>query len=198
MNYTLAIPSNKRMEEDSLKCLKEAGLTITRHGRDLKGSCVERADIIPVFIDYKDIAIFVGRGDIDFGITTSAALQEHKSPANTVEKLDFSHCRLVFAANEPVPDIQSWYGQRIAAKYPVLATEFFKNNGRNDIEILPVSGSTEIYPIIGLVQGIVDIAQSGASLRENGLFEVAELMPVQAVFIQNPHLKSNTLGFKLF
>lgn len=174
---------------DSLAYLGSCGISVIESGRCLIGQCAEQLDIVPVFMDYKDIAHFIGQDRIHMGITTTAALAEKESPAVVVRPLGFSQCRLAFAAAAGVPNLHEWHGQCVVAQYPNLARKFFNQCGKNYVQVITISGSAEVYPSLGIADGIVDLVQSGESLKANNLSEIHTIMPVQAVLVRSPEFQ---------
>ena len=101
--------------------------------------------------------------------------------------LKFGRCRLVVAQPGSVPKERSltdWSSIRVASKFPRITEQYYNSKGV-PVEIIRLSGSIELAPLVGLCERIVDLVESGRTLAENGLIEVAEIMPVTARLIVN-------------
>ncbi len=137
-----------------------------------------------------DVPTYVEHGSADVGIVGKDVLLE-QSHRNVYELLDlgFGHCRMVVAAPEggdPIGGALRRLGRvRIATKYPRVAARHFADTGRQ-AEIVEVKGSVELAPLTGLVDGIVDLTATGATLTENGLREAEEIEVCTARLIANP------------
>jgi ATP phosphoribosyltransferase len=137
-----------------------------------------------------DVPTYVEHGSADVGIVGKDVLLEQPQ-RNVYELLDlgFGHCRMVVAAPEggdPIGGALRRLGRvRIATKYPRVAARHFADTGRQ-AEIVEVKGSVELAPLTGLVDGIVDLTATGATLTENDLREVEQIEVCTARLIANP------------
>ena len=137
-----------------------------------------------------DVPTYVEAGAADLGITGKDVLLE-QSERDLYELLDlgYGECTMVFATvagEDPAAEALRRLGvMRIATKYPRIATRYFLETGRQ-AEIVEVKGSVELAPLTGLVEGIVDLTASGATLRENGLVVREEIAHSTARLIANP------------
>ncbi len=137
-----------------------------------------------------DVPTYVEAGAADLGITGKDVLME-QSERELYELVDlkYGHCRMVLATvagEDPTAEALRRLGVvRIATKYPRIATAYFLDTGRQ-AEIVEVKGSVELAPLTGLVEGIVDLTASGATLRENGLVVREEIAQSSARLIANP------------
>ena len=98
--------------------------------------------------------------------------------------LGFGKCRFALAVKEGTDFYGTYKTRRIATKYPEVARSFFARKGM-DVEIIKIEGSVELAPILGLADGIVDIVETGATLRENGLIPIEDVAQVSARLIVN-------------
>ena len=130
-----------------------------------------------------DVAIYVEHGAADVGIVGKDILSE--AEADVYELLDtgLGRCRMCVAAPAGYQD-DPGRPLRVATKFPRIAKEYYASLGR-DIEIIKLNGSIELAPILGLSDVIVDIVETGTTLRENGLAVVAEFMHISARVIAN-------------
>ena len=137
-----------------------------------------------------DVPTYVEAGAADLGITGKDVLME-QSERELYELVDlgYGHCTMVLATvagEDPAAEALRRLGVvRIATKYPRIATRHFLETGRQ-AEIVEVKGSVELAPLTGLVEGIVDLTASGATLRENGLVVREEIASSTARLIANP------------
>ena len=133
-----------------------------------------------------DVPIYVASGAADIGVTGTDVLRE--SDADVLEPLDlgFGACRLVVAtpANAPYPAAPGGVTPRVATKYPRLARRHFSALGR-PVVIVEVQGSVEVAPLLGLSHWIVDLVDTGNTLRANGLVERETILTCSAVLIAN-------------
>ena len=130
-----------------------------------------------------DVAIYVEHGAADVGIVGKDILTE--ASADVYELLDtgLGKCRMCVAAPADYKDDPS-RPVRVATKFVNIAKSYYASIGR-DIDIIKLNGSIELAPILGLSDVIVDIVETGTTLRENGLRVVTEFMPISARFIAN-------------
>ncbi|MEG1593313.1 MAG: ATP phosphoribosyltransferase, partial [Oscillibacter sp.] len=130
-----------------------------------------------------DVAIYVEHGAADIGIVGKDILTE--SGADVYELLDtgLGNCRMCVAGPENFED-DPGRTLRVATKFVNIAKAYYAARGR-DIDIIQLNGSIELAPLLGLSDVIVDIVETGATLRENGLRVLTEFMPISARFIAN-------------
>lgn len=134
-----------------------------------------------------DIPTYVERGAADMGIVGKDQLLEQRRDVYEPLDLRFGACRLVVA--EPAElhkqdDPHSWSYLRVATKYPNLAEAYFSRKGIQ-AEIIKLTGSLELAPLVGLAERIVDLVETGQTLKENGLVEVEEIAKSTARLIVN-------------
>lgn len=140
------------------------------------------------FLEIKpgDVPIYVESGAADLGITGTDVLREANPDVLEPLELDFGQCRLVVAAPDgaPYPSLPGGITPRLATKYPRLARAYFAARGRA-IDIIEVGGSVEVAPLLGLSHWIVDLVDTGNTLRANGLVERETILQVRATLIAN-------------
>lgn len=133
-----------------------------------------------------DVPIYVEYGAADVGIVGQDALRESETTVYEPLVLGYGRCRLVVAGKPEFRDAE-WKmlaGTRVATKYPRIARKYFAARGLS-AEIIEVYGSVELAPAVGLADLIVDVTDSGRTLRENGLVELDEIFACQAALIVN-------------
>lgn len=133
-----------------------------------------------------DVPVYVEYGAADFGIVGQDALWESGRDAYEPLPLGFGQCRLVVAGmpSQRNRDFRLATGLRVATKYPRLARSYFQDRGLS-IEVIPLSGSIELAPLVGLADLLVDVVETGRTLRENGLVELAEVVQCRATVVVN-------------
>jgi ATP phosphoribosyltransferase len=188
MKLKIAIQKSGRLNEDSVKLLKDCGIDIKNGLNKLKAEC-ENFPIEVFFLRDDDIPQYVEDRVADVGIVGENVLYEKGKQIDIVEKLGFGKCRLSIAVSrsDVYAGPSSLDGKRIATSYPALVQKFIDANKIN-AEIHEISGSVEIAPGIGLAEAIADLVSSGSTLFMNGLKEVETILESQAVLVQNQRL----------
>jgi ATP phosphoribosyltransferase len=183
----LAVQKSGRLHDDSMRLLKECGISISNGANKLK----TEAGNFPLqvfFLRDDDIPQYVEDAVADIGVVGENVVYEKNKSVDVVEKLGFGACRLSFAVarGEQYGSVQSLQGKRIATSYPFITEQFLaKNNVK--AEIHEISGSVEIAPGIGLADAICDLVSSGSTLLTNGLKEVETILKSEAVLIKHKH-----------
>jgi ATP phosphoribosyltransferase len=183
---TLALPKG-RLLDPALDLLRELGvsgidpdsrkLIFRDAGRDLEILLLKPADV-PAYVTY---------GAADLGVVGKDILLEQDPDVYEPLDLGFGFCRLVVAEPRALwerDDPAKWSWVRVATKYPRLTEQYFSTRGIQ-VEIVRLDGSIELAPLVGLADRIVDLVQSGETLRANGLVEVAEITRSTARLIVN-------------
>ncbi|GIN88870.1 ATP phosphoribosyltransferase [Heyndrickxia sporothermodurans] len=171
-----------RLEKQFLEYLQSLSFDTTpllNKGRKLS---VDTENFRFIFAKGVDVATYVERGIADLGIVGEDILLEYSPDVYNLLPLPFGRCHFAIADRK---------GQRIsnskmiiATKYPNIATSFFREKGES-VEIVKLEGSVELAPIIGLADAIVDIVETGTTLRENGLMIKEDMFTITARCIAN-------------
>ena len=132
-----------------------------------------------------DVVTYVERGVVDVGIVGKDVILEQENSSYEVLDLGFGVCRFVLAVPEGVDFFHTYKRRRVATKYPNITAKYFADRGM-DVELIKIEGSVELSPLLGLADGIVDIVETGETLRANGLREIDEIISVSARVIVNP------------
>lgn len=184
---TIALPKGRLLEE-SLDLLARVGYDVrAARGGSRKLILDEpRGKLRLLLIRPMDVLTFVEYGAADVGIVGQDVLYENDSDVFEPLALPFGHCRVVLAAkrDRAAGDWRRASTLRIATKYPRLTRRFFSERGWS-AEIIPLHGSVEIAPALGLSDLLVDIVDTGRTLHENGLVELETICPSQATVIVN-------------
>ena len=130
-----------------------------------------------------DVAIYVERGAADIGVAGKDILLEYRPDVYELVDLHVGICRMAVAAPEDFRDDSS-RPLRVATKFSRIAREYYTAQGR-DIDMIHLNGSIELAPILGLSDVIVDIVETGSTLRENRLAVVDTILPISARLIAN-------------
>jgi len=175
-----------RLYQPSVDCLARAGVVVDPDpGRRL---LIPSSDPGLEFLVVKpaDVAVYVESGAADLGITGTDVLRETEADVLEPLELGFGACRLVVAspARAPWPELPGGQTARVASKYPRLAWRHFADRGR-PVEIITVNGSVEVAPLLGLAHWIVDLVDTGNTLKANGLAERETILQVGAVLLAN-------------
>ena len=183
---TLALPKG-RLLDPALGLLRALGVDgIDEDSRKLIFTDPARA-LRVLFLKPADIPAYVTYGAADLGIVGKDILLEQEPDVYEPLDLGFGFCRLVVAELREVwerDDPAKWSWVRVATKYPRMAEAYFVSRGVQ-VEIVRLDGSIELAPLVGLADRIVDLVQSGETLRVNGLVEVAEIARSTARVIVN-------------
>ncbi|MBX9853016.1 MAG: ATP phosphoribosyltransferase [Cytophagaceae bacterium] len=184
----LAIQKSGRLNEDSIKLMKECGIEFSNGGGTLK-SVASNFPIEFLFLRDDDIPGYVADGVADIGIVGENVSVEKKKKIKDIKKLGFSKCRLSVAVAKSFnyTGTKDLNNMKIATSYPnILSDYLFQNNIKATIH--EISGSVEIAPSIGLSDAVCDIVSSGSTLISNGLKEVEVIFRSEAVLIAYPEL----------
>ncbi len=193
---TIAIAKG-RLQSEAIDLLKRAGLRIPDDGlasrrlalEDESGRCRF------IFVKPADVPVYVEHGIADCGIVGRDVLLESEADLLQPLTLDIGRCRIVVAA--PTNNLSNGFGTvRVATKYPRITARHFGEHGQ-PVEIIELSGSVELAPVLGLADCIVDLVETGATLRENGLRIVEVIAESSARFVVNRasfQLKAKTMA----
>jgi ATP phosphoribosyltransferase len=184
---TIALPKG-RLTDDALAFLARAGYAIPTNGENGRKLVLDGADGRLRFIMVKpaDVPVFVEYGAADVGIAGLDVVRESARDVYEPLQLPFGHCRLVVAgpADRPAGSLRLERSPRVATKFPRLTEAYFRKRGLTP-EIIVMAGSVELAPLVGLADFVVDLVQTGATLRENGLTELCTILESQAVLVAN-------------
>ena len=182
----IAIQKSGRLNEDSLRLLKDCGISID-NGKDQLKAAASNFPLEVFYLRNGDIPQYLIDGVVDIAIIGENVLIEKGNDIGIVEKLGFSKCRVSLAIpkNEPYTDIGYFTDKRIATSYPNTVKTYLLKKGI-EIDVHVINGSVEIAPNIGLADGICDIVSSGSTLFKNNLKEVEVLLKSEAVLAVSP------------
>ncbi len=186
----LAIQKSGRLNDDSVKLLKECGIDVGNGMNKLKSE-VANFPMEIFFLRDDDIPQYVEDAVADIGFVGENVVYEKEKDIDVVEALGFGKCRLSIAVdkNDVYEGAHFLQGKRIATSYPVLVKKFLQQKGI-EADTHEISGSVEIAPGIGLAHAICDLVSSGSTLFMNGLKETEVILKSQAVLIKNKALSA--------
>ncbi|MBR1927487.1 MAG: ATP phosphoribosyltransferase [Bacteroidales bacterium] len=179
----LAIQSKGRLNEESLKLLKDSGIEVD----DTRRKFIGKASDFPLELLYlrdDDIPGVVADGSADLGVVGLNEVAESGADVKVIRKLGFGRCRISLAVPKEVdyPGLSWFQGRSIATSYPSILSRFLSEKGIS-AEIREIKGSVEIAPAAGIADAIFDIVSSGGTLVSNGLREVEPVMESEAVLV---------------
>jgi ATP phosphoribosyltransferase len=185
MRLELAIQKSGRLNEDSMRLLKECGIDIGNGVNKLKAEATN-FPIELFFLRDDDIPQYVEDGVADIGFVGENVVYEKAKKVEVAYELGFGKCRLSFAVrkNETFTGPSFLAGKKIATSYPVLVQKYLTQHNIA-AEIHEISGSVEIAPGIGLADVVCDLVSSGSTLFMNGLVEADTILQSQAVLIKH-------------
>lgn len=186
----LAIQSKGRLNEESVKLLKDSGIDVD----DTKRKFIGKASDFPLELLYlrdDDIPGVVCDGAADLGIVGFNEIAESGADVVVIRKLGFGKCRISLAVPKEVyyPGLSWFQGRSIATSYPSVLKKFLSEQGIS-AQIRVIKGSVEIAPAAGIADAIFDIVSSGGTLVSNGLREVEVVLESEAVLIGRKDVES--------
>lgn len=184
----IAVQKEGRLNQESLKLLKDCGIAIN-NGKDQLKVVVDNFPMEILYLRNSDIPQYLEDGTVDIAIVGENLLIEKQKQVEIVERLGFSKCKVSLAVPKEVDDdsLNYFEGKKIATSYPVTLQAYLDKNNIT-AEIHTISGSVEIAPNIGLADGICDIVSSGSTLFKNGLRETQVILKSEAVLVKSLQL----------
>ncbi|KAJ3996642.1 hypothetical protein F5050DRAFT_1758129 [Lentinula boryana] len=190
-----AIPKKGRLYEKCLSILAGADIQFRRHAR-LDVCLVLNHPIALVFLPASDIPSFVGKGNVDLGITGHDVILESQMQEHVIEelRLGFGKCALQVQVPEAgsIKTVEDLAGKRVVTSFEVLSGEYFGKldaklqlSGEKRTNIEYVGGSVEAACALGLADGIVDLVESGDTMRAAGLHAIATVLESEAVLVKS-------------
>lgn len=174
-----------RLEKDTVALLERIGYdceAVHNKGRKLILPVGDRLEV--VLAKAADVITYVEHGVCDMGVVGKDTIMENGSHFFEILDLGFGRCSFALAAPKGSDFYGGYRAKTIATKYPNVARRFFESK-QMDVRIIKIEGSVELAPLLGLSDGIVDIVETGATLRENGLEVVEPIHQVSARLIVN-------------
>jgi ATP phosphoribosyltransferase len=194
----IAVPSKGRLRDAALSTLERAGLQFRVSGRRLFSVCTDTGTRI-IFTNTADIPVLVAEGVVDLGITGSDQVLEKGVQVIEHRRLGFGKCRLSIAVHKDSAyrTAGDLAGRVVGAKFVRLARDYFEQQGVANVRVIEIQGAVEVMVLLGMVDGIVDIVETGNSLVENDLIEIDRILDAEAVLIGTEHPRDAELSDQL-
>lgn len=178
----VAMPKG-RIYKQASRLFREAGLPISEEFDDSRKLIISAPEAKMEFIMAKpvDVTTYVEYGVADIGVVGKDVLMEDDRDVYELLDLGIARCRMSVIA---LPDWKPVINPRVATKYPRVASQYFREQGQQ-VEVIKLNGSIELAPLIGLADRIVDMVETGQTMRENGLVELEEMFSVTSRLIAN-------------
>ena len=190
MRYLTFALGKGRLANKALEMFEKIGITCEEmKDKDTRKLIFVNEDLKLRFFLSKgpDVPTYVEYGAADIGIVGRDTIIEEARNIYEVLDLGFGKCRMCVCGPESARDLLQHHEQiRVATKYPKIAKDYFYNKKHQTVEIIKLNGSIELAPIVGLADVIVDIVETGSTLRENGLTVLEEVCPLSARMVVNP------------
>ena len=180
----IALPKG-RLGEKVYRMFEESGYGCPGILEDSRRLVFENKDrgVRYFWVKPSDVTVYVERGAADIGVAGKDILEENRADVYELLDLNVGRCRMCVAAKRDFrenPDVTL----RVATKFSNVARDYYTSIGR-EIDIIPLNGSIELAPVLGMSDVIVDLVETGTTLRENGLEVKQTIMPISARLIAN-------------
>lgn len=174
-----------RLEKSTVALFEKMGLDVSAFENKGRKLILQVGDDITVVLaKAPDVITYVEHGVCDIGVVGKDTIYERGGAFYEVLDLGFGKCRFALAVPEGFNFYDGYSVKRLASKYPHVTRDYFARKGM-DVDIIKIEGSVELAPLLGLVDGIVDLVETGNTLRENGLVPIEDVMQVSARLIVN-------------
>ncbi|MBQ4096016.1 MAG: ATP phosphoribosyltransferase [Oscillospiraceae bacterium] len=187
LNKPIRIALTKgRLEKDTIALFERIGYDCTavrEKGRKLILPITD-GNLEVVLAKANDVITYVEHGVCDIGVVGKDTIMEMQGKYFELCDLGFGRCRFALATKKGDKFFGGYDVKTIASKYPNVARSFFESKGM-DVEIVKIEGSVELAPLLELSDGIVDIVETGTTLKENGLEVIEDIAPISARLIVN-------------
>ena len=174
-----------RLEKDTVALLEKIGFDCTAVREKGRKLILPIGDTIEVVLaKAADVITYVEHGVCDLGVVGKDTIMENRSGFYEILDLGFGKCKFALAAPTGKDFWGGYHVKTIASKYPNVARNYFEEKGM-DVQIIKIEGSVELAPLVGLSDAIVDIVETGSTLKENGLEVIDDVAPISARLIAN-------------
>ena len=174
-----------RLEKSTVELFAKMGLDVSAFETKGRKLILEVGDDITVVLaKAPDVITYVEHGVCDIGVVGKDTIYQRGGAFYEVLDLGFGKCRFALAVPQGTDFYDGYDVKRLASKYPHVTRDFFARKGM-DVDIIKIEGSVELAPLLGLADGIVDLVETGNTLRENGLVAIEDVMQVSARLIVN-------------
>ncbi|AFS78765.1 ATP phosphoribosyltransferase HisG [Gottschalkia acidurici 9a] len=185
MEYLNIAIAKGRLGDKGYELLKKIGLECREFEEDSRKLILtsEENKVRYVLVKAVDVPVYVERGAVDIGIVGKDTIMEEERNCYEIADLNFGKCKFAVAALDGYT-IDPSKPLRVASKYTNVARKHFLSKGMQ-VDLIKLNGSVELAPLIGLSDVIVDIVETGRTLKENGLVVIEDIHPVSARMIAN-------------
>ena len=189
MRYLTFALAKGRLAKKSLEIFEKLGITC----EEMKDEKTRKLIFVNEELKLKfflakasDVPTYVEYGAADIGIVGSDTIIEENRKLFEVVDLGIGKCRMCVCGPKSAKELLKHHEMiRVASKYPRIAKDYFYNKKHQTVEIIKLNGSVELAPLVGLSEVIVDIVETGSTLRENGLEVLEEICPLSARMVVN-------------
>jgi len=188
VRYLTIALSKGRLADLSIEMLEKLGIDCSEYRNESRKLIFtdENNKIKFFLVKPADVPTYVEYGAADLGIAGKDTLLEEGRHLYEVLNLGFAACRMVLAGPaELMGKLDGLNNKRVATKYPRVAREYFEHKRRESIEVIKLNGSVELAPLVGLSEVIVDLVESGRTLKENGLVVLDTIAEISARMVVN-------------
>jgi len=189
MSYLTIALTKGRLAYKTLELLEKVGITCEEMKDKSSRKLIfanEESEVRFFLAKANDVPTYVEYGAADMGICGKDTILEEGRKLYEVIDLGFGRCRMCVCGPESARELLKHHGLiRVATKYPGIAKDYFYNKKHQTVEIIKLNGSIELAPLVGLSEVIVDIVETGSTLRENGLAVLEEVCDLSARVIIN-------------
>ena len=190
MRYLTFALTKGRLANKTLGLLEQIGITCSEiYDKESRKLIFVNEELKLKFFLAKgpDVPTYVEYGAADIGVVGKDTILEEGRKVHEVCDLHFGKCRMCVCGPESARELLKRKELiRVATKYPNIAKDYFYNKRHQTVEIIKLNGSIELAPLVGLSEVIVDIVETGSTLRENGLVVLEEVCPLSARMVVNP------------
>lgn len=190
MRYLTFALTKGRLANKTLELLEQIGITCSEiYDKESRKLIFVNEDLKLKFFLAKgpDVPTYVEYGAADIGVVGKDTILEEGRKVHEVCDLHFGKCRMCVCGPESARELLKRKELiRVATKYPNIAKDYFYNKKHQTVEIIKLNGSIELAPLVGLSEVIVDIVETGSTLKENGLVVLEEVCPLSARMVVNP------------
>ncbi|MCI8342409.1 MAG: ATP phosphoribosyltransferase [Firmicutes bacterium] len=188
MRYLTFALAKGRLAEQTMEILEKIGMPCEEMKEKSRKLIFVNEELkLKIFLaKTSDVPTYVEHGAADIGVVGKDTIMEEGRNIYEMLDLKLGICKMAVAGPpEMMNNINDCHNLRVATKYPKIATDYFYHQKRQTVEIIKLNGSVELAPIVGLSDVIVDIVESGATLKENGLVVLEDICPLSARVIVN-------------
>ncbi len=188
MNYITVALAKGRLADTAIELFEKMGYDVSEMKEKSRKLIFtdEKNKFKFILVKASDVPVYVEYGAADIGIVGRDTILEEGRNLYEVLNLGFGKCKMAVCGPAEMKDkLFAANNLRVASKYPNIAREFFHNSKGQTIEIIPLSGSVELAPLVGLSEVIVDIVESGKTLKENGLEVLEDVCSLSAWLVVN-------------